>query len=47
LQYKVIKNSLQSYESAIEQGVSFKEAESILPYGLVENTFYINGTIKD
>lgn len=47
LQYQAIKNSLQSYESAVEQGVSFKEAESILPYGLVENTFYVNGTIKD
>lgn len=46
LQYKIIEEAYKAYTMAIDNGISYKEAQAILPFGLSESTVYIQGTLK-
>jgi hypothetical protein len=46
LQYKIIEEAYKAYTMAINNGMSYKEAQAILPFGLSESTIYIQGTLK-
>jgi hypothetical protein len=46
MQYRTIKESKKYYDQAIMNGLSQKEAESLLPVGLTEDILYINGSLK-
>jgi hypothetical protein len=46
MQYRTVKESKKYYDQAIMNGLSQKEAESLLPVGLTEDILYINGSLK-
>lgn len=47
LQYRTINQAKEYYNTAIENGISQIEAESVLPLGLSESKIYVQGTIKN
>lgn len=47
LQYRTINQAKEYYETAITNGISQIEAESVLPLGLAESKIYVQGTLKN
>lgn len=46
-QYRIIKQAKEYYETGTSQGVSINTANTILPIGLTETIFYVQGSLQD
>jgi thymidylate synthase ThyX len=47
LQYNIVRDSFNTYKTALEKDISLKEAISVLPIGLIESQLYVQGTLKE
>jgi len=45
-QKRIIKISKEAYNWAIENGIAREQARAVLPEGLMESRFYMNGTLR-
>jgi len=46
MQNRVIRESLNAYQWAIDNGIAKEQARAVLPEGLTESRLYMNGTLR-
>jgi len=46
MQNRVIRESLNAYEWAVDNGIAKEQARAVLPEGLTESRLYMNGTLR-